>query len=78
VEGLFNEVEMPLVQVLADMESEGIRIDIPALAQFSEELGAELVRLQDEIHALCGVPFNIDSPKQLGDVLFETLKLGGR
>jgi len=74
---LFNEVEMPLVHVLADMETEGIRIDIPALMQFSEELGADLIRLQDAIHAACGVPFNIDSPKQLGDVLFETLKLGG-
>ena len=74
---LFNEVEMPLVQVLADMETEGIRIDIPALKQFGEELGVELVRLQEQIHLLCGVSFNIDSPKQLGDVLFETLKLGG-
>ena len=77
VTGLFNEVEMPLVHVLADMETEGIRIDIPALKQFSEELGTELIRLQDAIHQACGVPFNIDSPKQLGDVLFETLKLGG-
>ncbi|MBK7752571.1 MAG: DNA polymerase I [Flavobacteriales bacterium] len=74
---LFNEVEMPLVHVLADMETEGIRIDIPALMQFSEELGADILKLQDEIHKACGVPFNIDSPKQLGDVLFETLKLGG-
>ena len=77
VTDLFNSVEMPLVQVLADMETEGIRIDIPALKQFSEELGADLTRLQEEIHAASGVPFNIDSPKQLGDVLFETLKLGG-
>ncbi len=77
VTGLFNDVEMPLVHVLADMETEGIRIDIPALKQFSEELGTELVRLQDAIHKACGVSFNIDSPKQLGDVLFETLKLGG-
>ncbi|MBL8011982.1 MAG: DNA polymerase I [Flavobacteriales bacterium] len=77
VTGLFNEVEMPLVHVLADMETEGIRIDIPALKQFSEELGTELIRLQDAIHQACGAPFNIDSPKQLGDVLFETLKLGG-
>ncbi|HOZ39949.1 MAG TPA: DNA polymerase I [Flavobacteriales bacterium] len=77
VTALFNEVEMPLVQVLADMETEGIRIDIPALKQFGEELGVELVRLQEQIHLLCGVSFNIDSPKQLGDVLFETLKLGG-
>ncbi len=77
VTALFNEVEMPLVHVLADMETEGIRIDIPALKQFSEELGTDLLRLQEEIHAASGVPFNIDSPKQLGDVLFETLKLGG-
>ncbi len=74
---LFTDVEMPLVQVLADMETEGIRIDIPALKAFSEELSVDILRLQDEIHKACGVPFNIDSPKQLGDVLFETLKLGG-
>ncbi|MCB0792583.1 MAG: DNA polymerase I [Flavobacteriales bacterium] len=77
VTDLFNKVEMPLVQVLADMETEGIRIDIPALRQFSEELGAALLRLQEEIHKASGATFNIDSPKQLGDVLFETLKLGG-
>ncbi len=77
VTDLFNTVEMPLVHVLADMETEGIRIDIPALKQFSEELGTDLTRLQEEIHAASGVTFNIDSPKQLGDVLFETLKLGG-
>ncbi|MBK7556460.1 MAG: DNA polymerase I [Flavobacteriales bacterium] len=74
---LFNDVEMPLVSVLADMETEGIRIDIPALNAFSEELGVDILRLQEEIHKACGVTFNIDSPKQLGDVLFETLKLGG-
>ena len=74
---LFEEVEMPLISVLADMENEGIRIDIPALKAFSEELGTDLLRLQEEIHAASGVHFNIDSPKQLGDVLFETLKLGG-
>ena len=77
VTALFNEVEMPLVSVLADMETEGIRIDIPALKAFSEELGVDILRLQEEIHKVCGVPFNIDSPKQMGDVLFETLKLGG-
>ncbi|HMC97966.1 MAG TPA: DNA polymerase I, partial [Flavobacteriales bacterium] len=74
---LFNEVEMPLVGVLAGMETQGIRIDIPALKAFSEELGTDLLRLQEEIHKACGMSFNIDSPKQLGDVLFETLKLGG-
>jgi DNA polymerase I len=77
VTGLFNDVEMPLVHVLADMETEGIRIDIAALKQFSKELGADILALQEKIHQECGVPFNIDSPKQLGDVLFETLKIGG-
>ena len=77
VTSLFNEVEMPLVSVLAAMETEGIRIDLPGLEQFSEELGADILTLQEKIHAACGVNFNIDSPKQLGDVLFETLKLGG-
>ncbi|MCB0769298.1 MAG: DNA polymerase I [Flavobacteriales bacterium] len=77
VTDLFTNVEMPLVRVLADMESEGVRIDTDALRAFGQELGADLLRLQEEIHAACGVDFNIDSPKQLGDVLFETLKLGG-
>ena len=76
-EKLFQEVEMPLVRVLADMEREGIRLDVDALNAFSKELGDALIELQDKIIAACGVRFNIDSPKQLGDVLFETLKLGG-
>src|SRR5690606_36062111 len=74
---LFREVEMPLVRVLADMEREGIRLDVAALNNFSRELGDALIALQDRIITACGVQFNIDSPKQLGDVLFETLKLGG-
>ncbi len=78
LETLFADLEMPLVRVLADMEMEGIRLDVDALKAFSEELGADILRLQDEIRAACGgVAFNIDSPKQLGDVLFETLKIGG-
>jgi DNA polymerase-1 len=76
-EKLFTEVEMPLVRVLADMEREGIRLDVGALKAFSTELGDAVLALQERIIAACGVPFNIDSPKQLGDVLFETLKLGG-
>ncbi len=76
-EKLFNEVEMPLVRVLADMEREGIRLDTAALEAFGRELGQELLALQEKIIECCGVQFNIDSPKQLGDVLFETLKLGG-
>ena len=76
-EKLFKEVEMPLVRVLADMEREGIRLDVDALNAFSKELGEDILVLQEKIIAACGVQFNIDSPKQLGDVLFETLKLGG-
>ncbi|MCC6838711.1 MAG: DNA polymerase I [Flavobacteriales bacterium] len=76
-EKLFTELEMSLVQVLADMETEGIRLDVEALKAFSAELGTAILDLQEKIIAACGVPFNIDSPKQLGDVLFETLKLGG-
>ncbi|MEX1132278.1 MAG: DNA polymerase I [Flavobacteriales bacterium] len=78
LEKLFADMEMPLVRVLADMEMEGIRLDVDALKAFSEELGTDILRLQDEIREACGgIPFNIDSPKQLGDVLFETLKIGG-
>ena len=76
-ERLFHDVEMPLVRVLTDMEREGIRLDVEALKAFSAELGKDLMILQDRIFEECGVPFNLDSPKQLGDVLFETLKLGG-
>jgi DNA polymerase-1 len=75
VKQLFEEIEMPLTSVLAAMEKEGINLDADALAKFSEELGSDLKRLQDEIHSDCGVPFNIDSPKQLGEVLFDHLKL---
>jgi len=78
LEKLFREVEMPLVRVLADMEMEGIRLDTGALKAFSTELGGDILKLQDEIKAACGGgEFNIDSPKQLGDVLFETLRIGG-
>lgn len=77
VDDLFNTVEMPLVQVLADMETEGIRLDIAALRQFGEELAQDLIRLQAQIYQACGAEFNIDSPRQLGNVLFETLGLGG-
>ena len=72
---LFSEVEMPLTTVLASMENEGINLDTEALGKFSIELGEDLKRLQDEIHSDCGVAFNIDSPKQLGEVLFDHLKL---
>jgi DNA polymerase-1 len=78
LEKLFRDMEMPLVRVLADMEMEGIRLDVDALKVYSRELGEDILKLQDAIKEACGgIEFNIDSPKQLGDVLFETLKIGG-
>jgi DNA polymerase-1 len=72
---LFNEVEMPLIPVLGAMEMEGIKLDVPALKTMSEELNTDLIRLQSEIIELAGVDFNIQSPKQLGDILFDHLKI---
>lgn len=72
---LFNEVEMPLIPVLGAMEMEGIKLDVLALKTMSEELNTDLIRLQSEIIELAGVDFNIQSPKQLGDVLFDHLKI---
>lgn len=70
---LFYDIEIPLVEVLADMENEGINLDINALKLFSEELATDLERLEKEIHDLSGEAFNVDSPKQLGEVLFEKM-----
>lgn len=72
---LFDEVEMPLVEVLTDMEWAGIRIDSDFLGALSKEMEGKLSALEREIHELAGGPFNIASPKQLGEVLFERLKL---
>jgi DNA polymerase-1 len=74
-EKLFYEVEMPLVEVLADMEWSGVRIDPAFLGGLSKELETKLSALEKEIHQLAGGPFNIGSPKQLGEVLFERLHL---
>jgi DNA polymerase-1 len=74
-EKLFYEVEMPLVEVLADMEWRGVRIDPAFLGGLSKELETKLSALEKEIHQLAGGPFNIGSPKQLGEVLFERLHL---
>ena len=72
---LFNEVELPLVDVLADIEYNGVKIDTKALASMSKELEAESLKARDQIYELAGEEFNIASPKQLGVVLFEKLKL---
>ncbi len=74
-ERLFREIEMPLVEVLTEMEWTGVRIDSDFLHGLSREMAVKLDILEKEIHELCGGPFNIGSPKQLGDVLFDKLKL---
>ena len=72
---LLKEVELPLEPVLALMEATGIRIDTAYLAELSVELGDQLVRLDQEAKAAAGVDFNLASPKQLGELLFDTLGL---
>ena len=72
---LFNEVEMPLVNVLADMEFEGVMIDEKVLNEFSIELGKDIVDLEKNIYKDAGENFNIASPKQLGEILFNKLQL---
>ena len=72
---LFYNLEMPLVLVLKDMELEGIKIDVKGLQQYSNNLEHEILETQAKIIELSGTEFNIDSPKQLGDVLFEYLKI---
>lgn len=72
---LYNEIEAPLALVLAEMELQGFRIDADTLLQFSETLRLRLVDLESNIYSLAGESFNILSPKQLGSILFEKLKL---
>jgi DNA polymerase-1 len=72
---LFFELEMPLIPIFARMELEGIELDIPALNEFSDELGTRLGEIEEEIHELVGHEFNIASTKQLQTVLFEERKL---
>jgi len=72
---LMQDVEMPLMKVLAAMEYEGVNIDEKALSKMSEELRKESDQVQAEIYKIAGVEFNIGSPKQLGELLFDRLKL---
>ncbi|TAE46496.1 MAG: DNA polymerase I [Bacteroidetes bacterium] len=73
---IFEEIEQPLMPVLADMEYQGVRIDSEALAEYSHELEQRLVILEKDIYKLAGMEFNINSPKQLGEILFDRLKIG--
>jgi DNA polymerase-1 len=72
---LFDEIEMPLVKVLAAMEAEGVKIDSGNLNQFSEQLEKEIAEVEKEIFRLAGEEFNIASPKQLGEVIFDKMQL---
>ena len=72
---LFDEIEIPLIPVLASMEKEGVRIDSSVLNEYSGELEKEVAKIQEEIFGLAGTTFNISSPKQLGDILYERLKI---
>ncbi len=75
VERIFYEVENPLVKVLTDMEFEGIKIDVDFLNTYSKELETEEKKAEELVYEQAGVRFNLASPKQLGEVLFEKLKL---
>ncbi len=75
VEKVFYDVENPLVKVLTNMEYEGIRIDTQALADYSRELETDIKKAEDSVYQQAGVRFNLASPKQLGEVLFEKLQL---
>jgi DNA polymerase-1 len=72
---LFDEIEVPLVRVLADMELEGINLDIDFLKGLSSELDQDILNLEQAIYESAGEKFNIASPKQLGDILFDKMKL---
>ena len=75
VEQLFYDIEMPLVPVLVEMERNGVRIDTDSLKQASIHFNERLQEIEQEIYSLAGTTFNISSPKQVGDVLFEQLKI---
>ena len=75
LEQLFYNIEMPLVHVLGVMEENGVKIDSDNLKGISQEFGQHIHQLEDEIYAMAGLIFNIASPKQLGEVLFERLQL---
>ncbi len=75
LEELFHKVEMPLVRVLAAIEMKGVKVDGTFLSEMSKEVDSDLQALMSKIYSLAGQEFNINSPKQLSDVLFEKLKL---
>jgi DNA polymerase I len=75
-ERVFHEIEAPLLPVLVDMEREGVRVDAAALADFSVQLSREIAEEEGRIYQLAGTKFNLNSPRQLGQILFDVLKIG--
>jgi DNA polymerase-1 len=74
---LFEDIEIPLIPVLAAMEMEGINLDVPYLKSMSIEMAKESAELEQKIYETAGEKFNLASPKQLGDILFDKMKIGG-
>ena len=77
VAGVYESTERPLVQVITDMEREGVLVDRAVLSRLSGEFAQKMAAMEDEIYALAGEKFNIASPKQLGDILFDKMGLSG-
>ena len=75
VRAVYEQAEAPLLSVLSDMEIEGVGIDVDFLNNYSKELAIEIKATEEKVHAAAGVPFNLASPKQLGEVLFDIMKL---
>ncbi len=75
MESLFHDIEMPLIEVLADMEVTGVKLDVKAMAQLSEEMTKEIRKIEKEIYQIAGIEFNINSAKQVGEVLFDRMKI---
>ncbi len=74
---VYETIERPLIEVIAQMELEGIKVDPSVLKSMSDDFGKKLVVLEEEIHTLAGHPFNVASPKQVGEVLFDEMGLQG-
>jgi len=75
LEDLFNTVEVPLIKVLAEIEREGIRLDVDNLRDFSAQLKTDITIVEKEIQDFAGTKFNVSSPKQVGEILFDYLKI---
>ena len=75
---VYDDLEMPLLKVLASMEREGINLDVPFLKDYAKTLDADIAHLETVIAEQAGEPFNLASPKQLGDILFEKLKIDSK